>query len=234
MNLRIVMTMGLAAVAGPIFAGGAGWHLAGDFNGWDPNGPLMVETGAGSGIFQATLTGLGAGTRQEFKITDGTWNVNWPPSNSWYVADGAGEVTVNYDTNVYADGWTNSTQRVYVSNDVTSWTAVGDWQGWNNANAATAMSDIGGGIYKTSVTGVGPGTYEFKAVRTGSWDAIGADARAINASTLFFTLDATNTTAELFVNTANGTIKATPVPEPATMALLAMGVAAAARRRKRA
>ena len=75
MRLRFAMTLCVAAVAGPLFAA---WHVAGGFNGWDPNGPVMTETGAGTGIFTVTLSGMGAGSRQEFKVTDGTWTVNWP------------------------------------------------------------------------------------------------------------------------------------------------------------
>lgn len=231
MRLRIAMTLCVAAVAGPIFAD---WHVTGGFNSWDPNGPLMTETGFGTGIFNVTLSGMGGGSRQEFKVTDGTWTVNWPASNSWFYADVNGGTTITYDTNVYADGWLNTTQRLSVTDDVTAWTAVGDWQGWNNANAATAMTAIGGGIYSLHVSGVGAGTYEYKAVNTGTWDAVGGDARAINASTIQFTLDAINPEADLFVNTATGTIRANPVPEPASLAALALGAAALLRRRKNA
>ena len=163
MNTRMALTMGFAAVAGSLFASTTSWHLAGDYNGWDPNGQVMTETGAGTGIFEATLSGLGVGARQEFKVTNGSWAVNWPDSNSWYLVGGSGSVRIQFDTNVYADGWSNSTKRLSVSDDVTTWTAVGGWQGWNNANGATAMTHVGGGVFKYSVIGVGAGTYEYKA-----------------------------------------------------------------------
>lgn len=231
--IRSILIVATMAVLGA--AGAQPFHVAGTFNGWDPNGPALAETSSGSGIWQVTLNGLGAGARHEAKVTDGTWGWSFPGSgNIWFYADGAGDLTLSYDTNTYGDGWLNSTQRIGVSNWMSSWTAVGDWQGWNNANAASVMTDMGGGIFKYTATGLANGTYQYKAVNTGTWDAIGGDARSVNADAIPFTIDAANPVAELLVNVPQGTIRANAVPEPASLAALALGAAALIRRRRAA
>lgn len=233
MKLRMAMLMATVSVAGVVTA--QPFHVGGSFNGWDPNGPMMTETFGGSGIYEVSLSGMAASSRQEFKVTDGTWGWTFPGSgNSWFTTDGSGTIRLTYDLNTYADGWVNTTQRIGVSNWVSTWTAVGDFQGWNNANATTAMTAMGGGIFKYTAAGLANGTYQYKAVNTGTWDAIGGDARGVNADTISFTIDGANPTMELFVNAANGTIRANPVPEPASMAALALGAAALLRRRKEA
>ena len=133
-----------AALALPAIAA-APYYIAGDFNGWNAAGNLMTETISGSGIWQAPLS-MSAG-RHEFKVTDGTWSWNYPGANSWLYADGSGNITITYDANTYADGWSSTSQRIGLSVDPGSWTAAGDFQGWNNANPSTAMTPLGGGIY---------------------------------------------------------------------------------------
>lgn len=232
MKLRSMLVLSVIAAVG---AAHADWHVAGTFNGWDANGPLMTETGGGTGIFTVDLTGLGGATRHEFKITDGTWAVSWPNSgNSWFYSTAGGEISISFDTNVYADGWFGTEKRIGLNNNVDAWTAVGDWQGWNNANAATAMTAMGGGIYKFTATGLSEGAHFYKAVNTGTWDGIGADARSVNADNLEFTTTAANPIAELYVDVNNGTIRANVVPEPASMVALALGAGALLARRRRA
>lgn len=217
------------------------YYVAGDFNGWNSAGNLMTETSSGSGIWQVSLTGLGASARHEFKITDGTWasgqwsSGSWPnPGNSWLYSDASGDVTITYDANTYSDGWQNTSNRIGVSTDPGTWTAVGDWQSWSNSDPATAMSPIGGGSYEFDTTIATAGAHQYKAVDTGSWDAIGADARGINADNLNFTTTADNQQVNFFVNALNGTIQAVVVPEPVAMAFLGLGLASllAIRRRK--
>jgi hypothetical protein len=194
----------------------ADYYVAGSFNGWDPAGLLMTETPPGSGIFTAPV---GTAYREEFKITDGTWGWTWPNSgNSWFYP---GTTTITYDTNVYADGWVNSTQRLGLDWDPENWTAVGDWQGWSNANPATAMTWLGGGIYSYEQD-IAPGWWQYKAVYTGTWDAIGADARGVNSDTYWFETTAANPHAQFWVNALNGTIKVAVIPEPAALASLAL------------
>ena len=206
-------------------------YLAGDFNGWNAAGDIMTETSPGSGIWTKSFNGWGVGERHEFKVTDGTWTNNYPGSgNSWFYIGGDGNATVTYDSTTYADGWLPVADRIGLSVDPGSWTAVGDWQGWVNNNPATAMVAQGGGIYKYQQV-LAPGSYQYKAVFTGTWDAIGIDSRGVNSATLPFTTDAVNDTAIFWVNAATGAIKLDLVPEPATLGMLLIGGLALLRRR---
>jgi hypothetical protein len=203
----------------------APYYVAGDFNGWNSAGNLMTETFSGSGIWQVGLS-MGTG-RHEFKVTDGTWSWNVPTSgNSWLYTDGSGNVTITYNANTYSDGWTPSSGRIGVNIDPGAWTAVGDWQGWNNANGATAMTAQGGGIYELSGYSIGtPGWYQYKAVNTGMWDAIGSDSRSVNASTYWFQVTNPYETVDFFVNALDGSMKVDVIPEPSTLALLGTALA---------
>jgi hypothetical protein len=231
----IIATVAAAiAMAAPAMAQTYPLWVANDTT-WAPNGNVMA--GAPGGLWSANLV-LPVG-RHEFKITEGDWNWSVPGPNSWLYTDGGGNVTVTYDQNVYADGWSPSTGRIGVSVDLGTWTAVGDWQSqvspgnWNNAEPLTAMLSLGGGVYEYSAT-LTPGTYQFKAVNTGSWDAIGTDSRNVNAGTLLFTTTVADPQANMYVNALNGTIKVDVIPEPTTLALVGFGLlgALAIRRRK--
>ena len=217
---ELLIVLAIAVMAAPA---AGDYYIAGDFNGWNPSGNAMTDMGGG--IWSATLQ-LGPNERHEFKVTIGDWSENWPWSgNSWFYTDAAGVVTITYDTNTYADGWVKDSKRIGVNVDPGTWTAVGDWQGWNNANPATAMAASGGGIYEYEQA-LAPGWYQYKAVKTGSWDAIGADARSVNADTLWFEATADKPLAHFFVNAVNGTIKVetTAIPEPSSLLALAMGI----------
>ena len=114
-------------LATPAFGGQiATPYVAGSHQGWDENANPMTETFAGSDIWTATFSGLGANARHEFKITDGTWANNLPGPNSWFYADGLGNITITYDGNTYADGWSPSVDRLGLSTTGGSWNAVGN------------------------------------------------------------------------------------------------------------
>jgi hypothetical protein len=206
-------------------------NIAGGFQGWDPGATPISETFPGSGIYQYTAGSLTPGSYQEFKLTDGTWNNTWLPSgNAWGYADANGNLAISYDFNAYVDGWTATGARISVTGgDLGTWTAVGDWQSqvsggnWDNANAGTAMTSLGGGIYEFSAT-LAPGNYNWKAVDTGTWEAIGNDGRSVNADNVPFTTTLEDPTVDMFVNAVNGTIKFDVVPEPSSIALVVIGL----------
>ncbi len=178
LNLIVLVVIVLAA---PV---NAAYHIAGSFNEWNPAGQLMTDNS--DGTYSATVTGLTAGERYEFKVTDGTWDTNYPPANSWLFADGSGEATITFNENILSDGWEPTQYRIGVSTDPGTWSIVGDLNGWDNADPTLAMTSLGDGIYKVSKT-FSAGSYWWKAVRTGSWDAIGGDGRTVDASNISLT-----------------------------------------------
>ena len=168
------------------------WYLRGGFNGWGTDDPMYDDgshgdIAAGDGIHTAQVTISEAG-RYEFKVAKEDWSESFPGSgNSWLETSSADEtLTVTFDTNSYSDGWLPETNIIGVSSEPGYWTAVGDWQGWNNSDPASSMSPANDGLYQLNATIPSPGIYQFKAVKTGSWDAIGADGRSINAATATF------------------------------------------------
>ena len=191
-------------------------------------------TNNGDGSWSYTVTGLTSGSRHEFKVTDGTWTNNWPGANSWLFADASGNATIKFMPNTAGDGWGPDTNRIGVNNDAGTWTAVGDWQGWNNANPATVMTAQGGGIYKFETVIPSVGSYQYKAVNSGSWDAVGTDSRTIKRRQLVLHHDRREPDrVDMWLNNNNGSIKVDvlPVPEPATIGMLGLGLLALARRR---
>ncbi len=187
-------------------------YVAGTMQGWDPGATPMTETEAGSHIWTHTFTELDPDARHEFKITDGTWDNNLPASNSRCYADELGVITITYDANFYDDGWMPARDRLGVNVDPGAWTAVGDWQSevggsdWNNADPTTMMLPvIRDGVYSYTGTGV-EGTFLWKTVNTGSWDAIGADNRSIDAWNAEMTLAASDTFT-MYVDALGGRIK---------------------------
>jgi hypothetical protein len=193
--------------------------LAGDFNGWDAAANPMNDLGGG--LWDYTITGVGAGTYQQFKVTDDTWGSTAPAANSWYSADGAGEVTITFNTNVVSDGWLPEQFRVGVSTEPGAWSLVGDFNSWNNADPAQAMTDLTGGIYAITQI-MAAGNWNLKPVATASWDGIGTDGRSIDAWNYNLVL-ASPTEVTVSVDAFAGTMKVDVVPEPATMALLGLG-----------
>ena len=224
MKKQYIALLTAGALALPALAQ-TNYYVAGDFNGWNAAGNLMTMTSPG--IFQVSLTSIGSG-RHEFKVTDGTWGWNFPGPNSWLYTDGSGNITISYDANTYADGWSSASQRIGLNVDPGSWTAAGNFQvaagegsDWNNA--AGNMTALGGGIYKYTLSV--PGTWDWKAVVTGSWDSISWDNRSVGTANWQFTVNP-GEVANLYVNAFAGTAMITIIPEPSTLTLLGCGLAA--------
>ncbi len=216
MKKLLITVITVAALVAPALAD---YYVAGDFNGWNAAGNVMTDVGGG--IWQVNLANVGG--RHEWKVTIGDWSQNWPGSgNSWFIGDGAGNVTLTFNANDVQDGWRGNWGRMGTSTDPGTWTAVGDWQGWNNAG--NAMTALGGGIYRYQQA-LAPGWYQWKAVISGSWDAIGDDFRGVNANNTSFEVTASNPIAVFEVNALAGIERVYVIPEPSTIALLGVGLA---------
>jgi hypothetical protein len=196
------------------------WYVRGEFNGWGTSDPMFDDGthgdgSAGDGIYTAQVT-IATAERYEFKVTSEDWSVSYPGSgNSWLETATADEaVTITFDTNVHDDGWEPTTNIIGVSTEPGAWTAAGDWQGWDNGNPATAMMSQGGGVYEFTTAIGSLGSYQYKAVKTGTWDAIGTDGRSINAGTASFETTVTDQNVTFKVDALAGRVNVEVEPGP--------------------
>jgi pullulanase-type alpha-1,6-glucosidase len=207
-------------------SGSIPWCVAGEFNGWDNNDIQLNDDGlngdliGNDGVYSVDLTIANAG-RSEFKVVEcDNWSNTLPPGpNSWlFTGSNDQTVKITVDTNDRsADAGhplvpNQNIINVWDSSD--SFTVVGDFQGWNNANPDTLMTPIGQGWYLFN-TPLAAGDYMGKVTRTGSWDAIGPDFRSVDAANVHFTMAANE---ELFVAYDSYDGRLTFLPRPLAVA----------------
>ena len=157
------------------------------------------------GIWTYTISGLTAGARQEFKITDGTWDWNHPGPNSWYYAGQDGSVTVTFNQNFVDDGWLPAQHRLGLSTDPGSWAIAGDFNEWNNAAPGWEMTHLRNGIYVLNAF-FSTGNYEFKPVYTGTWDSISEDARSTNTANMSVEITEEDELVDIYVDAFAGVV----------------------------
>ena len=229
--MRSVLCLLFVAVfaASPLFADA---FIPGEFNGWDNTTPM---TDLGGGVYEYVVTGFIDDTLPTNFVLlseSGNWDSKYIPSgDQWCYADANGDITITLDTNTYDDSWYPQTNRVGATSWTTDWTAVGDWQGWDNANAATAMTDLGGGMFMYETSGLSAGEHWYKAVSTGTWNAIGGDGLSVNADNFGFMVNDPSETVQFYVDPSAGVLSVNVIPEPMSLALLALGSLAIIRRR---
>ncbi|MBN1261758.1 MAG: hypothetical protein JXB35_13865, partial [Anaerolineae bacterium] len=216
---RLIITPHGAPVAG-------NWCVAGGFQGWNNSSHPLHDDGAngdligGDGIFSADYA-IATPGREEWKVfTCGTWD-GFPSDNAWVLTSVSDQVVkFTFDANDHsADA---GMPYVPTQNIVNAWddfptafTAVGDWQGWDPGNAATAMTELRPGIFMLEHTLASIGTYQYKATETGGWDnQVGADGRNKNAPAVNFETFEDNAVTQFWLDLRQGRIAAAPPPPP--------------------
>ncbi|HQE92394.1 MAG TPA: alpha-amylase family glycosyl hydrolase [Anaerolineae bacterium] len=192
------------------------WCVAGSFQGWNNASTPLYDDGTHGdvipedGIFSLDYT-VAAADRYEWKVVKcGDWGTTHPAQNAWFnTAAASQKVKFTFDTNDHSGdaGWDLLPAQNIVNVVDTlpiSFTAVGDFQGWNNANSATAMTYVGSGIYYLAYSIATPGDYNGKVVATGTWDGFGADGRSTDAANIAFTTATVNETVIFLLDTNTG------------------------------
>ena len=201
------------------------WCVAGDFNGWEANGTPLFDDNThgdllgGDGVFTTEL-GISLPGNYGFKITNCTWDISFPTTgNSWLTTtENDQEVKVSFDTNDHsADAGlalVPSTNIVHAWDSSNSFTAVGDFQGWNNTHPDTVLGDQGRGLYRLNYPVATAGAHNFKVVASGSWDAIGLDNRSTNADNIPFVTYAAGDVVRFYLDYRTGRVGVFPPPPP--------------------
>ena len=198
------------------------WCVAGGFQGWNNTSHPLYDDAThgdllpGDGVFTLEQA-ISAAGRYEFKVVGcGTWT-GYPTTNAWFNTSSAGQtVRFSFDTNNHSSdagpAYAPAQNIVNLSGETTpaSYTAAGDFQGWDNANSATLMTQVGPGLYRLSYVIAAPGTYMYKAVATGTWDGFAVDGRSTNSSPLNFTTTNPNQEVIFLLDVYSGRILALP------------------------
>ncbi len=218
-----------AATAQPASAplAASNWCLAGSMNGWSGDSTPLFDDGThgdlspNDGVFTIDYTVDSTGS-YEFKVKDcTTWDIAYPPANSWFKTDVANEVVkFTFDTNDHSTdaGWALLPAKniVAASDSVASYTVAGDFQGWNNSNPATLMQPVGFGLYQLAYTIPAAGSYGFKFFVTGAWDGLNANGRTTSGDNMSFTTTSDNQKVYFLLDARSGRAMVVPNPTAGT------------------
>lgn len=192
------------------------YYARGDFNGYS-TGNQMTES---SGVYSVLVGSMTSATFGQWKAAVSDWSFSKPDTgNSWYNPGAGTSLTFTFIPGAAGDGWLPDTNRVYITPAfvAASYTAVGDFNGWNQADAANHMKDdgteagdtsAGDGIYVINKVIAAAGTYGYKVALNDSWaQQIGSDGPSINAGTIPFTTTVASQTVRFFVDINKSVVK---------------------------
>ncbi len=210
----------------PHGTGSGNWCVAGGFQGWDNASTVLYDDGShgdligGDGVFSLDFTVPTAGRNEWKAVKCGDWGVAYPSDNAWVVTSQDQQtVKFTFDTNDHSanvglpyqpvknivNAWDSLPQ---------SWTAAGSFNGWNNADPVTSLSNLGYQTWLLNLPFDMPGSYEGKITQTGTWDnQFGADGRNKNAPGIAFQIFNTGDTAQFVLNSLTGRIAVLAPPQ---------------------
>jgi len=176
------------------------WCFAGELNGWNNSSTPMFDDGTngdfitGDGVYSLAMSISTPGTYLWKAVGCGNWGLAYPSSNSWFSTSVVDQmITFTFDTNDYSAnaGMTlfPATNIVNVTGDTlpTSFTAIGKFQGWDNTNPDSLMTNIGNGFYRLVYTVAEIGPNSGRVVATGTNYSFGVDGRSVGTINFTFT-----------------------------------------------
>lgn len=224
------------------FGNKASWLAHGSF------GADVALTDQGGGNYGTTLSGLTAGQAYDVSVLRSDAGAFFPASPSKITADLNGDIKLHYyklDGASWGDGWSpaNASRMGYDDPQQFGWEVIGSFNGWPGTNdPAYNLTDQGNGLYTGSFSMPTAGSYEFKFRKQGDWGtSIGVDFgnsagnnnfTVANAGDLWnFELDLPHGKWRAYH--PNAGLGAGEVPEPASIALVMMGLALSLGRKRR-
>jgi PEP-CTERM motif len=209
------------------------YYVRGNFNNFDES---IAMTSVGPGQYDGTVTGLTPTTTiYQFKLANDGFIQEAPvagTNNVKVVANAAGEIHTHlYDQLTWNDGWMPNDQRRagYDDPGVFGWELMGDWSGFATPNSMSG----GTGLY-TTVQALTAGRHEFKFRKAGDWainigvnfasDYNNAVYTAAAAGNYEFDLDLPHGRWRVIPVAGSGSLAGSAVPEPASLAMLMLGL----------
>ena len=200
------------------------WCFAGGLNGWNNSSTPLYDDGTfgdqipGDGVYSWTTSVPTPGDDSWKAVECGSWSNTHPAQNSWFTTTVPNQsVSFTVDTNDYS---TNAGMALLPASNIvnvrgdslpSSFTAVGDFQGWNNTDPNTGLDDLGNGFYRLIYTIPTAGNYIGKVVVTGSWLGFGADGRSSDAANINFTTTTDNQDMVFLLDSYSGRLLIEPV-----------------------
>lgn len=201
----VTASVALAAGPGP-FYGRGGYYDAG----WSADDGNKLTLSAG--VWTGAVTSPMAAGYYEGKVAVGDWSESYPNSNQPVFISGPGDIVHwTFDTNVYADGWSPSTNIAYNDHMVApgmTFEVIGsapETGGWSSGVAAAKVGDIWG----VEIMIAAAGSYEVKFRKTGDWSInVGADGFGTNSNNYGYTTTLPNQPVLFQFNQVTGRMRA--------------------------